>query len=267
MNSDDPSNRVLARKIKIVDFNELESLYLVNWKNLFVRCFPAARDATRLNAVIQKYELNRERVLFALMIKDGKIEASYGGIFLDYNRATVFLSLDSMSSGVVPRSTTALARALYPRIKERGGLAVVGFPNRNIEALRRKYLGWEMEGRLEAYIAPPGMGQLFLREAQESAAPTGPWRLARPKRGFWSGSRRMLRLISRQGLSDGIVIAPIFTLSSARPGPFFIKIPTLLGLTRRFGFHVLLDGDAGEEVRKQIRDTIPHLNVESIDVP
>lgn len=124
--------------IKIVCFDELIELYSEEWTYLFDKCFKSGISKAR-NIFFNKYQNNKGKV--ALCFKNGKLCASYSVIFDNLGRP-ICLSVDTMSDGSIRLATVKIANVLYDHLKHSGFTLILGFPNKKITNLRKRFLGW-----------------------------------------------------------------------------------------------------------------------------
>jgi len=124
--------------IKIVCFDELIELYSEEWIYLFDKCFKSGIDKAR-NIFFNKYQNNKGNV--ALCFNNGKMCASYSVIFDNLGRP-ICLSVDTMSDGSIRLATVKIANVLYDHLKHSGFSFILGFPNKKITNLRKRFLGW-----------------------------------------------------------------------------------------------------------------------------
>lgn len=125
-------------EIKIVSFDELIELYSEEWINLFNECFKSGIKKAR-TIFLNKYHNNKGKV--ALYFYNGKICASYSVLFDNLGRP-ICLSVDTMSDGTVRLATIKIANVLYDHLKISGFTLILGFPNKKITNLRKRFLGW-----------------------------------------------------------------------------------------------------------------------------
>jgi hypothetical protein len=227
------------------------------WKSLFRRCFGATER--QADAVFRKYELAGEGARFALLMADGKPVACYSGVICLVGGSKVFLSTDTMSDGTMPKSSVTLGQSLYERLAAEGVGAVCGFPNSNIEHLRRKYLGWEMHGAIYAFVGVPFLWRFGLRNLSRDMLS-----IIRPARGFFKSIPGCLRAWSPLRDYDGWPICIRFTLAAEKPGTFWIPVPQVLVAPKPFGFRIL---DMGGVSRGTMLSISSSLSFDSIDVP
>ncbi len=228
-----------------------------SWKALFRRCFGATER--QAEAVFQKYRLAGEAARFAFLISDGEPVACYSGIVCSVGGSRLFLSTDTMSDGTVPKSSVTLGQSLYNNLAAEGVGAVCGFPNKNIEHLRRKYLGWEMHGAIHAFVGLPLLWRFGLRKPRRDVLS-----IPRPSRGFFKDVPGFLRAWSQLRDYDGWLICVRFTLAAERPSPFWIRVPHALVPPKSFGFKIL---DENSVSRGTMLGISLGLSFDSIDVP
>ena len=125
-------------EIKIVSFEELIELYSEEWIYLFNECFKSSIQKARI-IFFNKYKNNKGKV--ALYFYDGKLCASYSVLFDNLGRP-ICLSVDTMSNGTVRLATIKIANVLYDHLKNSGFTLILGFPNKKITNLRKRFLGW-----------------------------------------------------------------------------------------------------------------------------
>jgi hypothetical protein len=245
---------------EIVVINGLSQLGAADvqaWQQLFAQCFK--KSPLDAEFVFRKYELHAEKVWMCLARKDGRLAACYSGIALPFGTDKVLLATDTMSNGEISGATVKMAKTLYPALANAGINAVCGYPNGNIIRIRERKLGWKMVGQLHLYVGMPFLWRFGLKPATVPAL----WDLSRPPRGFFSATKAPLTLLGRQGPYKGGLFTA--TLASARPGPFFFRIPARLVAPKNFGF-ALTRPDAGE-LAHRLEIAAGHLDLNTIDVP
>lgn len=249
--------------IEIVGYDEWRHRFFLQWLNLFRTCFRVPAYSKKADLVSEKYALHSENSRFALLCIGDRLVASYSGICLKFDSFKLFLSVDTMSNGEVRHSTVLLANAFYPFLQDEGIAAVIGYPNDRIIGLREKYLNWTFCGKLCTYLSLPGLDTFYKKF--ESSSPV--WSLARTKRVWWGESKRFCRLRSGVGVSPGSSILPIVTMSSVKPGPLYLKIPSFLGFDKRFGYRILISNQFATDLEDKLRLAAGKMSLECIDIP
>ncbi|RDS88069.1 glycosyltransferase family 2 protein [Pseudomonas fluorescens] len=249
-------NSLFDDGIHIVKRDDLNHTFTTLWSRLFQRCF----GGTEKNAVyvFQKYLLNDSRICYS--IKDGIMVAAYCGLKLRHEDAYVFLSTDTMSDGTQKGSSIILGKRLYKFLIEDNIEIVCGYPNKNIRKIREKGLGWTLNGHLYLYIGIPFLWRLFRNSNKNVLL----WKATRPEGGWFTREKPLfVNLLGPEGLYSANVGA-VITLSAYRPGPFFIKVPDFLFEPRNFGYKLLTENAAKNNV---FLKKIAHLNLDTIDIP
>ncbi|PKO87648.1 MAG: hypothetical protein CVU16_15360 [Betaproteobacteria bacterium HGW-Betaproteobacteria-10] len=245
---------------RIVTSTMVDAAFEAQWCRLFAKCFLSSEaQAAR---VFRKYRLNDAR-LNCLFI-DGNLCACYAGLVLDFADTRVLLATDTMSDGTFRRASALLGSELYEALRREGVGAVCGYPNRNIAELRKKLLFWKLAGSLHMFVGIPGLWRL--RPRRRAFAPAL-WWLQRPPEGYFKDAKQYFRLLGRDGLYGESRLGLVFTLSAARPGPFFVRVPGFIFAPRNFGYRVLAEGDQTRQIEQAIVDALPRLDLETIDVP
>lgn len=242
-----------------VGVGSLSSSEISQWKGLFATCFSASEKVA--DAAFGKYQLNSDAARFCFAIVNGDIVAAYCGFIVTMGDHTLFLSTDTMSNGVFKNATVRLAKVLYPSLAVEGVEAVCGYPNKNVENIRVKKLGWRIEGNLYPYLGVPLLWRLF-RKHGNCLCPL--WSIERPKQGFMLSQRPLLRILGRHGLYHASFPAFVFTLSAFKPGVFFLKVPELLIAPKRFGYVIL---DDSRSISTTLANVVRCLDLNTIDVP
>ena len=238
------------------NYNALTKKDIDQWIDLFSRAFRVNKDVA--SKALVKYKIHQPNAVFCLAYVNGRIEAAYCGILCKYENILIFLSTDTMSSGVYPNATVKLGKFLYEWLGGNNVAAVCGYPNSNIENIRIKKLGWEMAGKLYPYLGIPFLWR-FYRHPSSTA-----WYFERPHHGFFLKQYSLVQLLGRKGLYSGGVISVVFTLSAFKPGLFFIRVPSFFIRPKRFGF-VLLRSDPS--LHAVMLSAVKNLDLNTIDVP
>lgn len=242
--------------IHIVRRSELNDVFVAQWISLFQRCFGGTEDKASL--VFQKYLLNDSRI--CCMFKSSVMVAAYCGLKLNYGDSFAFLSTDTMSDGTKKGSSIILGKNLYESLISEGVAVVFGYPNHNIRKIRERGLGWSLHGNLYLYLGIPFAWRFFRKLLKNDTL----WTVKRPASGWFTRKKPFFfNLLGRCGLyssSFGVII----TLSSYRPGVFFIKVPDFLFEPRSFGYKFLIENEANRNV---LLRKIELLDVDTIDIP
>ena len=151
------------------------------WLDLFKDCYGEKKYFFMRESFDEKYLGNSS--LHALLFKNELLVASYSLIVLNNNFSKkIGLSVDTMSNGHEKGSTVKICTILYPYLVEKGFVALLGFPNRNIAGLREKYLGWK-------YLASYRPSLSF------QTINRGEWWLNRPKALYFAKSSYAIKLL------------------------------------------------------------------------
>lgn len=124
--------------------------------------------------------------------------------------------------------------------------------------MRRKRLGWIIDGEMYLWVGIPLLWRLGRRAAERDL-----WRAQRPEGGFFRRPVPGVNLVGRDGVFrryPGFAV----TLASQRPGLFFLRVPSKLFAPRTFGYRFLRESD---EQQKAFLSTINRLDLETIDLP
>ncbi|MDK3019092.1 hypothetical protein [Pseudodonghicola flavimaris] len=243
--------------IAILTGAEADTAFEAEWCALFARCYGATED--KGHALFRKYRLNPAR--FAGLWLGDRLVACYSGLLLDSGIGPVFLATDTMSDGSRGKASVTLGTALYERLAAASVTAVVGYPNENIRHLRQKYLGWTLRGEMNLYVGVPLLWRLGFTGARAEQA--GLWQVSRPDSGAFAPLPPLLRLAARGHGYGARRLALTVTLSAARPGPFFLRVPAALVASRQFGYRLLSEDVSAA----QMQTMIAALDLDTIDVP
>ena len=242
--------------IHIARQGDINEVFVAKWIGLFQRCFGGNDE--KAVCVFQKYLLNDSR--FCCLFKSGVMIAAYCGIKVIYEDGAAFLSTDTMSDGTKRGASVLLGKKLYDSLILEGISIVFGYPNQNIRKIRERGLGWTLNGNLYLYIGIPFAWRFFRNILKYCSL----WTVARPAGGWYTRKKPFLfNLLGRNGLysSDfGFVI----TLSSYRPGVFFIRVPDFIFEPRTFGYKFLIEN---EKNSLSILRKIEFLDIDTIDIP
>lgn len=234
--------------------DKLEGKLRKEWLDLFIECF----NTTPLNAklMLKKYHLNKS--LFCLVLLDGVIVASYSGLDITSNLGLrLFLSCDTMSNGKIKGGSYYAAKYLYDFLDKKGFQVVCGFPNKKIEGLRVKRLGWIMSEKLNLYVRPKIIpNRNFFDICSDET-----YNILRPKHGFWGRAPFLFQLYGYPRTWSMFEIR----LSNRRLGfPYLCLSDYFPSLRKNFGFRVL-DITERDTYSKFMKNII--LSERSIDVP
>lgn len=230
------------------------------WLALFAICFKTSPEKAAV--VFEKYKLHNDDAWFCLGYSGDNLVACYSGIERRVRGDRIFLSTDTMSSGVMKNATVKLGLYLYERLRESGVIAVCGFPNDKIIRIREKKLGWKMVGHLRIYVAP----LVLWRWRKQRPVDIPQWEIERPASGFYGKPLPFTQVLGRYFLYRLNLWRPlVLTAATFRPGPFFIELPHKLVEPKPFGFRIL--SPDGAKVEAIIMEMVKHLDIQSIDVP
>lgn len=242
--------------IRIVRQGEYSDEFIAKWASLFQRCFGGTKE--KAVRVFQKYLLNDSRL--CCLFKSGVMIAAYCGIKVSYEDSAAFLSTDTMSDGTKRGASVILGKKLYDTLAIEGISVVFGYPNQNIRKIREIKLGWTLNGSLSLYIGIPFIWRFFRKIPKDFSL----WTIARPADGWFTRKRPFLfNLLGRNGLySSGFGF--VISLSSYRPGVFFIRVPDFIFEPRTFGYKFLIES---ENNRLALLNKIKYLDIDTIDIP
>lgn len=218
------------------------------WCELHKKCFKSSiRDAVKL---FQKYELNEAR--FAFVYYKNHLVAAYSGLFVKNSlNAKIFLSTDTMSDKTLAGGSIIAAHAMYSHLRNEGVNVVCGYPNKNIEGLRKEKLGWVYSQKIDLYVMPAFCLPKYVE-------PT--FRLNRPRDGFFRKTYWFVALGSWRRKYSLIRVV----LCSDSPHPLAINLSLLFRVGQKKLFFKYL----AEEISLHgFKDGKLVLNSESIDVP
>lgn len=242
--------------IHIVRKGEYNDEFIAEWASLFQRCFGGSEEKAR--RVFQKYLLNDS--VICCLFQSGAMVAAYCGIKVSHEDSAAFLSTDTMSDGTKRGASVILGKTLYDSLATEGVSVVFGYPNKNIRKIREIKLGWTLDGNLPLYIGIPFIWRFFRKTPKDSSL----WTIARPADGWFTRKRPFLfNLLGRNGLhSSGLGF--VISLSSYRPGAFFIRVPDFIFEPRTFGYKFLIEN---EKSRLSLLEKINFLDIDTIDIP
>jgi hypothetical protein len=244
----------MGEVVKIFYGEEITSDFSDEWILLFARSYGASQEKAEL--IFRKYRLNKPR--FCVLYVNERMVAAYSGLELTFGNSKIFLSTDTMSDGTKKGASVLLANHLYEQLFLEDFLAVCGFPNDKIRKLRQKRLGWVISGNLFLWLGVPFFWKFLYSEARTSL-----WSVVRPKDGFFGKNIWGINLLGRDKLLTkkfGLVMS----LSSQRPGFFFLRIPNTLFSPRTFGYRFLNGSQVEKDLFLEVLDT---LDLETIDIP
>lgn len=242
--------------IHIARRRDLNEVFVAQWIGLFQRCFGGTEE--KAARVFQKYLLNDS--MFCCLFKSGVMIAAYCGIKVSYEDGAAFLSTDTMSDGTKRGASVILGKKLYDALVLEGVSIVFGYPNQNIRKIRERGLGWTLNGNLSLYIGVPFVWRFFRKMLKDFSL----WTVARPADGWYTRKKPFLfNLLGRNGLySSGFGF--VITLSSYRPGVFFIRVPDFIFEPRTFGYKFLIEN---EKNSLSILSKIKFIDIDTIDIP
>ncbi len=242
--------------IHIVRRGEYDDGFIAEWVRLFQRCFGGSEE--KAVGIFQKYLLNDSRI--CCYFSGSVMVAAYCGIKLGYDDGFAFLSTDTMSDGTKKGSSVILGKKLYDSLILEGVSVVFGYPNQNIRRIRERGLGWTLKGNLYLYIGVPFVWRFFRKILKDDSS----WMVVRPVGGWFTRKKPFLfNLLGRNGLySSGFGF--VITLSSCRPGAFFIRVPDFLFEPRSFGYKFLIDDDKNSS---SLFRKIELLDIDTTDIP
>ena len=236
------------KKVEIIDFDGLTLQQKCDWVRLHQECFGSTKNvALRL---LKKYTLNDG--IFCLVYRDQKLAASYSGLKVKYKaKEDFFLSTDTMSNGKILGGSVIAARSLYEYLSNNGIKVVCGYPNKKIEGLRVKRLGWKFSTILNLYIMP---SFCIPKYEQKDLV------LRRPSSGFFIKDLPFVT-IGRHSKRFSILR---LELSNKKPHRFCIDLSSLLGIGQKRFYYRKLDESFCDKDFKLGR---LNLTSDSIDVP
>ena len=226
------------------------------WKSLFSRVFIDKNyDPSK---VFQKYTLNKSYI--AIEEYNGKFVGAYGGLILDYDNDVIFLSTDTMSDGTLRSASVRLAKKIYEHLENKNIFVVCGFPNDKIMGLREKKLGWRKAGYLYGWIGIPLISTLHFNSDASKL-----WEVKRPG-AYAFGNLPWYIALKGRGIVASKSYGMPFTMSTHRPGRFFVKIPNFLLKPKVFAYKIL-----GNRQNITLEDKVifaaNNLDVSTIDLP
>ena len=109
--------------------------------DLCQRCFNI--DNRRAKYIMSKF-FEHENSHCAVGFINGRIVSFYGVLISSFMRENFAISINTMSDGSMPRSTTLLGEVLYENLLCNYNVkTIIGYPNKYIIDQRIRYLGWE----------------------------------------------------------------------------------------------------------------------------
>ena len=241
-------------ELKVLSNKDWTSEFEVEWIQLFTRCYNVPQK--KACEISKKYKLHAS--ICCAMYVNKKLVGCYSGLVLMWHNNKIFLSTDTMSDGTVRNGTVKMATLLYSELAKTGFVLVAGFPNNQIRSIRRRKLGWIMNGDLYAWVGIPIL-RLLMRTQRENNL----WSVNRPDSGFFGPKWRMLKLIGRTR-SYGPIWGIPFTLSAEKPGYFYLKVPEWIISRKTFGYFILDDHQNAESL---LCSDVSKLDLETIDLP
>ena len=242
--------------LKIIQPIEFDSDLELAWRALFGKIFGLRLDDCE--RIFEKYLLNDSYA--CLMFVQSELVASYSGLVLPFCGKSIFLSTDTMSDGTFKGASVVCGKHLYEFLGEKGVVAVCGFPNKNIIRLRERKLGWTMKGCIDLHFGVPFFWRFFRSSASHSIG----WRVNKPCRGHFRNLSAFVGWMSDDRASSRFGL--VMTMSSAKPGIFFFKVPSTFYSSKKFGYR-LIDENIDPEWFAQFEKAIDCMNANSIDVP
>ena len=140
----DPSIR-----LEIKTFSEFTRTDMASW----VAACNIAYNFNSGQKVLLKYSNAPLETYFCLLYQNEELKASYSGFNFNFRGLKGFLSTDTFS--LFPRGTTIMGEHLYAFLKDCEFDVVCGWPNKQIERLRQKFLGWQYIDRKNVYFVYP----------------------------------------------------------------------------------------------------------------
>lgn len=244
----------MTDRLEIVQGHELSPDFEAEWAALFARCYRTNEEKGRI--LLRKYKLNKS--LFCVLYVDGVMAASYSGLIASFADTEVFLSTDTMSSGMRRGASIVMGEHLYKHLTQRGILAVCGYPNEKIRKLRQERLKWTLKGTLFLWVGIPLLWRIGRHRPSKNL-----WKIERPAGGYFGHNIPGLTLV-RRDIPVNVSLGFSLALSSCRPGPFFIRVPTFLFAPRTFGYRFL---SGTNDQQSAFIKCIAELDLETIDLP
>ena len=242
--------------IHIARRSDINDVFIAQWVGLFQRCFGGTEE--KAAHIFKKYLLNDSR--FCCLFKSGVMIAAYCGIKVIYEDGAAFLSTDTMSDGTKRGASVILGEKLYDSLILEGVSTVFGYPNKNIRKIRERGLGWALNGNLSLYVGIPFIWRFFRKILKDFTL----WTVARPAGGWYTRKKPILfNLLGRNGLYSS-AFGFVITLSSYRPGVFFIRVPDFIFEPRTFGYKFLIES---EKNNLSLLRKIEFLDIDTIDIP
>lgn len=244
----------MDESMRIFRGSELSVEFEREWVQLFARAYRSSEDKGRL--LLCKYKLNESRI--CALYREGVMVGSYSGLKLPFSGSSIFLSTDTMSDGTRRGASVLMGTHLYKELEKEGVFAVCGYPNDRIRDIRRKWLGWTIEGELFLWVGIPLVWRIGRSKPSNDL-----WRVIRPEGGFFGRPIRWMNLLGRDGVIGGFP-GLVVTLNSRKPGIFFMKVSSKLFAPRTFGYRIF---HSSNECHKSFMNAINSLDLDTIDVP
>ena len=236
--------------IKIRQHKNLTDQECEQFLNLWYTCFRRKVGVQ----FYEKYQINDSLGAFAYV--DGELVACYNVLLFEIKGLRLALSVDTMSNGKLNRATTKLAERLYAKLKADGIAAVVGFPNKNVINIRKKYLNWRIISEVKL--------RLIFR-AKKKSEEYVLYGINRPRNFCFNSSRLKGRLAGfssfGRAIHNGII--PVYIEFSARNYKG-ITIPKWIIQPKYFGLVWLVENGKTSELEDML---VKNINWFFIDVP
>lgn len=240
-------------------FENLSHFEINSWILLFSKCFKKSEIVAR--SVFKKYSLHKEDSYFCFAKRKSEIIAIYSGILFLPDGKKVFLSTDTMSDGTLSYATIKIANFLYQFLKKRNVDIVCGFPNEKILKIRQKKLGWKIISNVNSYFGLPLLWR-FKKKINNSKKV---WFLKRPSNGFFIKNYKFISLLGRNKLYKQSFFSLVYTISTRKPGTFFIELPKFILPPKKFGYKIIKEDDSLLE--NWINEASFNIDLNSIDIP
>jgi hypothetical protein len=244
-------------RLDIFEKKYFEEKYIPDYIALFVKCFSKSEEMAW--RAFNKFK-ESDRYVVAIAFLDEKPAAMYSVILFDYCGEVCGLSVDTMSDGSVSAATKKLGSSLYEYLSSRYNCSVIcGFPNRNVIAIRKRYLKWVIDP------VPMEISFCFLNLPSLSTSSAGLFDMNIFERGASravSNTMFGLKLAGSSIFLEKKFLCCFFYASNRKRFLFSVRLPKKY--FKIFGYRVLNEDSRAASV---FRSGAYHLTFDSIDVP
>lgn len=239
-------------RLEIKTYSEFTQADMASWVS-------ACNTAYKFNygdKLLLKYSNSRLETYFCLLYHNEELKASYSGFNFNFRGLKGFMSTDTFS--LFPRGTTIMGEHLYAFLTESEFDVVCGWPNKHIERLRRKFLGWQYIGRKEIYLTYPKIVNRTTMNLDVGPFPRSQGQfLTRKDFGLFYA------IDNRTSISGVKYCGLGISMGCLNKKFFHIRIPKY---SKLFGYRPLVDGKSSH-IRRKMNELFSIADLSWIDVP